>query len=152
MIYDEKFVNTECPVARVVGILGDKWSLMILRDAFDGIRRFSDLQKSTGAAKNILADRLKNLVNAEILELKPAANGSAYSEYHLTEKGRGLFPVIVSLRQWGEENMFATGETHSVLVDGQSGQKLEKLLVRDVKGNSVDSSLVIRKRVVKKKG
>lgn len=93
--------NAQCPVARALEVLGDRWALMILRDAFDGLRRFSEFQKNLGLAKNILASRLKWLVESGLLELQPASDGSAYKEYVLTGKGRAVFPLVVGLRQWG---------------------------------------------------
>ena len=95
------FARDECPVARSVGVVGDWWSLLIVRDAFTGKRRFGEFEKSLGVAKNILTDRLKKLVADGVLELVPAADGSAYREYALTERGRGLLPVIVALAEWG---------------------------------------------------
>ncbi|MFW2778936.1 winged helix-turn-helix transcriptional regulator, partial [Acinetobacter baumannii] len=90
-----------CPVARCVNLIGDRWSLLIVRDAFDGMRRFGDFQRSLGVARNILSDRLKKLVEAGVLEMQDASDGTAYQEYVLTTKGESLFPVIVALRQWG---------------------------------------------------
>lgn len=90
-----------CPVARSVNLVGDRWSLLLLRDAFDGSRRFSDFQRGLGIARSILTDRLRNLVNAGIFEVRPASDGTAYQEYVLTMKGETLFPVVVALRQWG---------------------------------------------------
>ena len=92
-------VNAQCPVARALEVLGDRWALMILRDAFDGLRRFSEFQKNLGLAKNILASRLKWLVESGLLALQPASDGSAYKEYVLTEKGRSVFPIVVGLRK-----------------------------------------------------
>ena len=111
-----------CPVARSVGLLGDRWSLLIVRNAFDGMTRFGDFQRSLGVARNILSDRLRKLVEAEILTLQGASDGTAYQEYVLTDKGERLFPVIVALRQWGEQNLFAQGERHSLLVDRRTGR------------------------------
>jgi len=113
-----KTMNDEpCPVARGVDVVGDRWSLLIVRDAFDGIRRFGDLQRSLGVARNILSDRLRKLVDAGVLETQAASDGTAYQEYVLTAKGESLFPVVVALRQWGERHLFERGERHSVLVD-----------------------------------
>jgi DNA-binding HxlR family transcriptional regulator len=95
------FAKDRCPVARSVETVGDWWSLLIVRDAFTGKRRFGEFQKSLGVAKNILTVRLKKLVADGVLELVPASDGSAFKEYALTEKGRGLLPVIVALGQWG---------------------------------------------------
>ncbi|PTQ70522.1 MULTISPECIES: helix-turn-helix domain-containing protein [unclassified Pseudomonas] len=116
-----------CPVARSVDLIGDRWSLLIVRDAFDGTHRFSDFQRSLGVARNILADRLRQLVQADILTTRPVAAGSAYQEYVLTARGERLFPLLVALRQWGEGQLFAEGEMHSQLVDTRTGQTLAPL-------------------------
>ncbi|NMG66192.1 transcriptional regulator [Azoarcus indigens] len=113
-----------CPVARSVDVIGDRWSLLILRDAFDGMRRFGDFQRSLGVARNILSDRLRKLVEAGILETRAASDGTAYQEYVLTIKGEGLFPVVVALRQWGERQLFARGERHSELIEKSTGQPI----------------------------
>ena len=122
--------EASCPVARPLDAVGDAWSLLIVRDAFDGVRRFGEFQRSLGLARNILAARLRNLVEHGILEYAPASDGSAYQEYTLTRKGRALFPVIVALRQWGEEHCFAPGERHVRLVDRQSGRPVRRLELR----------------------
>lgn len=113
-----------CPVARALDLIGDRWSLLIVRDAFDGVSRFGDFQRSLGMARNILADRLRRLVEAGVLEMRPAAEGSAYQEYVLTARGLDLFAVVVALRQWGEGHLFAPGEPHSLLLDRRTGQPL----------------------------
>ncbi len=79
--------DSPCPVARSADLLGDRWALLVIRDAFDGITRFGDFQRSLGAARNILSDRLRRLVEAGILQLQPASDGSAYQEYVLTAAG-----------------------------------------------------------------
>jgi len=124
------YVNAQCPVARALEVLGDRWALMILRDAFDGLRRFSEFQKNLGLAKNILATRLKLLLESGLLQLQPASDGSAYKEYVLTDKGRSVFPIVVGLRQWGERFLFEPGEARSELLDSASGKPIETLLVR----------------------
>lgn len=139
--------NQQCPVARALDVIGDRWSLMILRDAFDGLRRFSEWQKNLGLAKNILADRLKSLVEAGLLDQQPASDGSAYKEYVLTDKGRALFTVVVGLRQWGEQYLFNSGEARSELVD-ERGQPLERLQVRAQDGAAVEPQ-GCRRRVVR---
>lgn len=119
--------DAPCPVARTLDVIGDWWSLLIVRDAFDGVRRFSEFQKGLGMAKNILSTRLRTLVVQGILEIAPASDGSAYQEYILTDKGRALFPVIVGLRQWGEDHLFAEQEAHSTLVESDSGQPIPRM-------------------------
>jgi DNA-binding HxlR family transcriptional regulator len=128
---ERKRMNTAtCPVARAVDVIGDRWSLLIVRDAFDGVARFSDFQISLGVARNILASRLKALVEEGVLEVQPASDGSSYQEYVLTPKGQMLFPVIVGLRQWGEANLFRRGERHSRLVERANGRAVAPLEVR----------------------
>lgn len=117
-----------CPVARGVDIVGDRWSLLIVRDAFDGVRRFGDFQRSLGVARNILSDRLRKLVDAEVLATQAASDGSAYQEYVLTPKGESLFAVVLALRQWGERYLFEPGEPHSLLIDKGSGQPVPLML------------------------
>ena len=122
--------NDACPMARSLDIVGDQWSLLVIRDAFDGMKRFGEFQQSLGVARNILSDRLKHLVREGVLDLVPASDGSLYQEYVLTAKGRGLFPVVVGLRQWGEAHLYAKGEPHSVLVERDSGKPVAKIALR----------------------
>lgn len=124
MTYDLPPSYQPCPVARAVDLMGDRWALLIIRDAFDGVRRFGDFQRGLGMARNILTDRLRKLVDAGIFITQPASDGTAYQEYVLTPKGKSLFPVIVALRQWGEGNLFAPGEPHSVLIDTRTGHAI----------------------------
>lgn len=95
----------DCPVARTLDLVGEWWTLLILRDALAGLKRFSEFQQSLGMAKNILAARLRKLVDNGIFELKPASDGSAYQEYVITEKGRSLSGIVTALREWGEKHL-----------------------------------------------
>jgi DNA-binding HxlR family transcriptional regulator len=119
-----------CPIARSLDIVGERWSLLILRDAMLGVKRFSEFQRRLGMAKNILSVRLKNLVEVEVLRSVPASDGSAYQEYELTEKGKALLPTLVALRQWGEEFVFNPKEQYSLLVDRKKRKPLAKIEVR----------------------
>ncbi|GAQ53095.1 winged helix-turn-helix transcriptional regulator [Streptomyces acidiscabies] len=139
MVTRTRFDDSDCPVARSVDAIGDWWSLLIVRDAFDGSRRFGEFQRSLGVAKNILTARLRALVAGGVLESVPASDGSAYREYVLTPKGRDLFPVIVALRQWGEQHFFEPGEPHSELLDRRHEQPLRPLEVFSVDGRRLDS-------------
>jgi len=139
----------ECPVARTLEAIGDRWSLLIIRDAFDNVRRFGEFQKNLGMAKNILAARLKTLVELQILEIHPASDGSAYKEYVLTERGRAVFPIVVSMRQWGEQHLFQTGEVHSVLLDKAREQPVVMMEVRSAEGRLLGPEDCYRGRVVK---
>lgn len=126
--------HASCPVARPLDAIGDWWSLLIIRDAFDGLHRFGEFQRNLGMAKNILASRLRNLIDHGIFETVQVADNSAYLEYVLTEKGRGLFPVLVALRQWGEQYFFADGEQHVRLVDSQHRRPVRRLELRSYDG------------------
>ena len=128
-------------------IIGDWWSLLIVRDAFDGMRRFGEFQKSLGVSKGILATRLRDLVGLGIFEMVPASDGTAYKEYALTDKGRGLFNVLVGLRQWGEEFLYNRGEAHSVLIDNRYGKRVGKLELRGHDGQLLDPSDITVKKV-----
>lgn len=126
-----------CPVARCVDVVGDRWSLLIVRDAFDGVRRFGDLQRSLGVARNILSDRLRKLVDAGILQTQAASDGTAYQEYVLTSKGKSLFPIVVALRQWGEQHLFERGERHSVLINKRTGKPVAPMVPTDKDGSAL---------------
>ena len=123
-----------CPIARSLDAIGDWWSLLIIRDAVLGARRFGEFQKSLGLARNILTVRLRTLVEHDILAQRPASDGSAYKEYALTQKGRDLFPLIVALRQWGDNHLLPEEERHSELVDRKEGKPVLKLEVRAADG------------------
>ena len=108
-----------CAVARTLDVVGDGWSLLIVRVAFEGLTRFGEFQKSLGLAKNILSARLRDLVQYGILKVVPTSDGSRYNAYVLTEKGLGLRPVLVALGEWGEEFFLAAGDD-LLPMDGQS--------------------------------
>src|ERR1700754_4293500 len=127
MVKRTSFEEAECPVARSLDALGDWWSLLIIRDAFLAIRRFSEFQKSLGCAKNILTVRLRALVDHGILTMAPASDGSVYQEYLLTPKGRGVFPVLVALRQWSEEFAASPDTIGTLLVDREKRRPVRKL-------------------------
>ncbi|MGW3093069.1 winged helix-turn-helix transcriptional regulator [Streptomyces sp. NPDC001102] len=98
-------MSTEnCPVQRTLDLVGEKWTLLLLRDAFNGVRRFDDFRRHVGLSEAVLADRLRKLVAAGVLRTVPyQEQGSrTRNEYRLTPKGRDLWPVLVALRQWGE--------------------------------------------------
>ena len=126
-----------CPVARSLDVIGEWWSLLIVRDAMLGVKRFSEFERRLGMAKNILTSRLKLLVEAGVLQLVPASDGSAYNEYELTQKGKDLLPTMVALRQWGEKYMFGDGDDHSLVLDKVNHQPLAKMTVRSSDGREL---------------
>src|SRR4030088_1524 len=130
MVKRTSFEGDQCPVARSLDVIGDWWSLLIIRDASLGRRRFGGFQKSLGVGKKILPVRLRALVEQGILKTAPASDGSAYQEYVLTPKGLGIFPILVALRQWSEEFSFSSGECATLLVDRNTGHPVRKLELR----------------------
>ena len=127
MVKRTSLEDSDCPIARSLDVIGDWWSLLIIRDAQIGRRRFGEFQKNLGLAKNILTTRLRTLVERGILETVPASDGSAYQEYVLTPKGRGVFPILVALRQWSEEFDDSPDEIATILVDRDKGRPVRKL-------------------------
>ena len=132
------WTDPECPVARTLDLVGDRWSLLVIRDAMDGARSFTEFRRRTGIARNILTDRLRRLIDQGLLAQRTAPSGRR-QEYELTDAGRDLFPVIVTLRQWGERHAFSPGEAHSVLVDRQ-GTSVPELVPAGTDDTPLDST------------
>ena len=95
-----------CPVGRALDLLGEKWTLLIVRDALNGIRRFDEFRQHVGLSEAVLSDRLRKLVDEAVLELLPYQEPGKRErfEYRLTPKGRDLLPVVIALKQWGERH------------------------------------------------
>jgi DNA-binding HxlR family transcriptional regulator len=126
-----------CTVARSLDILGDWWTLLIVRDALAGLRRFSEFQRSLGAAKNILTTRLRTLVAQGVLETAPASDGSAYQEYRLTDKGRALVPVLIALSQWSSDYVFGAEELRMAPLDKQQRMPIKRLEIESADGRKL---------------
>ena len=94
-----------CSIARTLEVIGERWTLLILRDAFLGVRRFDDFQRGLGIARNVLNVRLQRLVDAGVLELRPYQERPVRYEYRLTQRGLDLWPGLVALMQWGDTNL-----------------------------------------------
>jgi DNA-binding HxlR family transcriptional regulator len=134
-----------CPIARTLDMVGDWWTLLIVRDAFGGLARFGDFQKSLGLAKNILSARLRTLVANGILEKRPSADGGARDEYRLTHKGRRLRVVLIALRQWGEDHLFAEGEPMMVASD-RDNRPLARLRLMNEDGRALEPEEIVSTR------
>ena len=94
-----------CSVARTVAVIGDRWSLLILRDCFLRVRRFEEFQSRLGVTRHVLADRLKKLVRFGVLRRAPYQQNPTRYEYILTQKGLDLYPVVMAIVHWGDEHM-----------------------------------------------
>src|ERR1700704_4720329 len=96
------YKQQNCSIARALELVGERWTILVLRDIFLGVRRFDDLQRNLGVARNVLAARLERLVGEGILEKVPYQERPLRHEYLLTDKGLDLWPVVVELLQWGD--------------------------------------------------
>lgn len=122
-----RFDDQNCAVAQALDILGDGWTLLIIREAFLGTRRFADFQSRTGAAKNILSARLQHLVDHEVLETVDAGVYGRRLEYQLTPRGKDLITVITALRQWGDRWIYGDGAEPIRVVDRRTGRPIPQL-------------------------
>lgn len=96
------FAEMDCSIARTLDVVGERWSLLILRDAFYGVRRFDDFRRDLGIARNVLTDRLGKLVDQGVLERRRYEQRPPRFEYRLTVKGRDLLPVLLAMVRWGD--------------------------------------------------
>jgi len=102
-VLNRKYEGQNCSIACALEIVGERWTLLIVRDVFLGLRRFDELRESLGIARNVLTDRLHWLVGQDILEAVPYSSRPDRYEYRLTAKGRDLFVTLTALRQWGDK-------------------------------------------------
>ncbi|MBA0341132.1 transcriptional regulator [Stenotrophomonas maltophilia] len=123
-----RFATMECPTARALDCIGESWSLLILRDAFQGCRRFDDFQRSLDIPANTLTRRLKHLVDNGLLQKQAYSERPPRHEYVLTAKGQELFPVLVVLFDWGSRHLTPEGTAVSQ-IDRGSGAPLQSLVV-----------------------
>ena len=113
--------SQSCSIAATLGVIGDRWTLLILRDVFRGVRRFSVLQQDLGIAKNLLADRLSKLVDHGVLERVPYQNRPVRYEYKLTAKGADLSTALIALMGWGDRWYAGDGGAPTILVHEPCG-------------------------------
>ena len=138
MVKRRSFAQATCPIARSLDVVGDWWTLLIVRNALHGARRFGEFQTQLEISKSMLAERLQKMVQAGLLEVRPDPQGSAYAEDHLTEKGRGLHTVLMALRQWGERCLFEPGEPMTVLTDARDGAPARRLQLMSADGRALE--------------
>jgi DNA-binding HxlR family transcriptional regulator len=116
-----------CPIPAAVELIGEKWAFLILRGAFNGLQHFEEFQAGLGIARNILSDRLAKLVAGGILERSPDPSDRRKVIYSLTTKGEALLPVVLSIRQWGED--WGYGEMEIVLADSKARRPVRRIRV-----------------------
>ena len=127
-----------CPIPAAVEVIGEKWAFLILRGALNGLQHFEEFQAGLGIARNILYDRLSRLVSGGILVRTPDPSDKRRVTYSLTPKGEGLLPVVLALRQWGEE--WGYGKMRVVLADRRDGKPVRKIGVLAQDGRELNLS------------
>lgn len=119
----------DCPIAGMINIFGDRWTLLIIREAFYGATRFSEFERHTQIAKNILSDRLANLVKDEIFQKSDIGEKGTRYAYTLTDKGRSLLPILVAMYQWGNQYLYKDAQAPVTLMNRENGQSIKQLRV-----------------------
>ena len=127
-----------CPIPAAVEVIGEKWAFLILRGALNGLQHFEEFQAGLGIARNILSDRLSKLVAGGILERTADAEDGRRVIYSLTPKGEGLLPVVLALRQWGDE--WGYGKMKVVLADRRDRKPVRKICVLSQDGRELKLS------------
>jgi DNA-binding HxlR family transcriptional regulator len=136
------FADMHCSIAQSLEIIGEWWTLLILRDSFLGIRRFDDFVERLGISRNVLTNRLDLLVDSGVLERRPYDEARARYDYLLTEKGRALWAVMTALRQWGDEWILGRDNAPVLLEHRNCGQTTTALMTCDVCGENLDARSV----------
>jgi DNA-binding HxlR family transcriptional regulator len=150
----KSFADMHCSVAQCLEVVGEWWTLLILRDVFLGVNRFDDFQERLGISRNVLNQRLNHLVETDVLEKVRYSDHPPRYDYRLTEKGRDLWPVLTAMRQWGDRYAAPNGPplevTHkacgnisdAVLVCSACGERVEARDVRAAPGPGAVEPLV----------
>lgn len=129
------FSGMNCSLAQTLDVVGERWTLLILRDAFFGARRFDEFQRSLGIARNILSDRLKSLVAEGILERVPP--DAVRGEYALTAKGIELQPVLIAMTHWGDKHKANPRGARITFVERETGAAIAPMSVRSGDGREL---------------
>jgi DNA-binding HxlR family transcriptional regulator len=136
------FADMNCSVAQALEVVGEWWTLLVIRDAFLGVRRFDDFIDRLGIARNVLTNRLATLVDAGVLERRTYDEGRQRHDYVLTDKGRALWPVLTALRQWGDEWVLGEGNEPLALEHVACGHQMTAVLTCDQCGERLDGRSV----------
>lgn len=135
-------ISFNCSLARSLDVLGDRWAMLIVRDAFYGVSRFSVFQQRLGVARNVLTDRLNQLVEAGVLERVATRPDGERLEYRLTAQGRELFPVVVALTQWGDKWIMGAGHEPVRLLDAANEAPVQPVAVMSRDGRYLEADAV----------
>src|SRR5215203_3540548 len=124
-VKQSRLANKECSMARAMEVVGDRWSILILREAYYGVKRFDEFEYYVGVAPNILSNRLKKFVDAGVTTRVPLPEHSGRYQYVLTEKGRDFFPTYLALKKWGDDWLAEPDGPQVVFRDRSSGRQIE---------------------------
>jgi DNA-binding HxlR family transcriptional regulator len=157
MRWDE-IQDIPCSIAKSLAVIGDRWTLLIIRDCFLGTKRFDDFQKQIGVTRHVLSDRLNKLVEAQVLQKIEYQNKPTRYEYRLTQMGIDIFPIIISLAQWSNKWILAEDEvpivykhlkcdtiTHAVMGCSNCGEELNPRDILPVFGPGLEKILANKK-------
>ena len=136
------FADMNCSIAQALEVIGEWWTLLILRDSFLGIRRFDDFVERLGIARNVLTNRLETLIDAGVLERHAYDEARERYDYVLTDKGRALWPVMTAIRQWGDEWILGSGHEPVLLEHRSCGHNTTAQMTCDVCGEALDARSV----------
>lgn len=134
----KRFESMHCGVAQALEQVGDWWTLLIVRDAFFGLRRFSEFQESLGIAKNILSDRLQKLVEHGVLEKTRLPESGQRYAYTLTKKGRDLWLLLTAMRLWSDKWVFGPDDVPLVARERDTGREVAALMAVDREGKPIE--------------
>jgi DNA-binding HxlR family transcriptional regulator len=136
----KSFSPMACSIARAIDIIGDRWTLLVMREAFYGTRRFGQFQSHLTIATNILANRLAALVENGLLEITQSADDGRASEYRMTKKAKDMFPVLIALMQWGDRYAPAPSGRPVKVLDRETGREITRLRVTAPDGRPLEAS------------
>lgn len=134
MLKPEKYDPFRRSVGHVLDIIGEGWSILIIREAFLGTRRFEEFQGRLGIARNILTTRLKKLCANEILDRVPVKEGAKRHEYILTDKGKEMMPLLVALTQWGDKWVYGEDNVPLIFLDREQREPISRIQVFSASG------------------
>jgi DNA-binding HxlR family transcriptional regulator len=140
---NSEFPSQICSVARSLEIVGEWWTLLVVREAFFGTRRFSDFEANLSIAKNVLSDRLAKLVEAGVMERKPVVGRGNPQDYTLTPMGRDLFPAIIALMQWGDRWIYGAERAPVRVLDHEGGAEIGRMKVTTPEGKPLQPKDVV---------
>jgi DNA-binding HxlR family transcriptional regulator len=128
-----------CSIANALDLIGEWWTILILREAFFGTRRFEDFQQHLGIARNILTARLRKLCDSGVLERTPIKEGAKRHEYRLTRMGRDLQPTLIALTQWGDRWLHASNGAPVKFIERATGEEIADVSVQTKDGRKLEA-------------